>query len=69
MPDHPDLYGDCSEEDYSQIVLKFKGFTLTMEFKKTPGGERWYMSFVQLEYSSSNTLFEHIDRPGLDVRN
>lgn len=68
LPDNPDLAGDCSEEDFSQITLKFKGFLLTMEFKKTPGGERWYMSYVQLEYSSSNHIFEHIDRPGLDVR-
>lgn len=32
------------------------------------GGERWFVNNVELSYSSSNPLFEHIDRPGLDVK-
>lgn len=67
LPDNPELYGDCTDPDASSITLKFKGFVLVMEFKKTPGGERWYVSNVELSYSSSNQIFEHIDRPGLEV--
>lgn len=66
LPDYPELSGDC-QEDQSSITLKAKGFVLEMDFKKTPGGERWYVSNVELAYSSSNSLFEHIDRPGLEV--
>lgn len=32
------------------------------------GGERWYMNQIELSYSSSNPLFEHIDRPNLNVK-
>jgi hypothetical protein len=32
------------------------------------GGERWYMNQIELSYSSSNPIFEHIDRPGLRVK-
>lgn len=67
LPDELDIKGDCTEEDSGNIILSFKGFVLGMYFKKTPGGERWYISSMELSYSSSNSKFEHIDRPGLDV--
>lgn len=67
LPDAPELWGDCTESDVSSITIRFKGFTLWMEFKKTPGGERWYLNGADLAYSSNNQIFEHIDRPGLDV--
>lgn len=67
LPDDVDLSGDCSEEDVSSMTMKFKGFTIYMVFKKTPGGERWYVSNVELSYSSSNPLLKQIDRPGLQV--
>lgn len=38
-----------------------------MLFKKTPGGERWYVSTIDLSYSSSNPLLKQIDRPNLQV--
>lgn len=67
LPDDVDLSGDCSEEDISSMTMKFKGFTIYMVFKKTPGGERWYVSNVELSYLSSNPLLKQIDRPGLQV--
>lgn len=67
LPDDVDLSGDCSDEDVSSFTMKFKGFTLYMMFKKTPGGERWYVSDVELSYLSSNPLLQQIDRPGLQV--
>lgn len=68
LPDDVDLSGDCSEEDISSLVMKFKGFILYMLFKKTPGGERWYVATIDLTYSSSNPLLKQIDRPNLQVR-
>lgn len=68
LPDDVDLSGDCSEEDVSSITMKFKEFVIYMVFKKTPGGERWYVSHVELSYSSSNPLLKQIDRPELQVK-
>uniref|UniRef100_A0A6B2EAK0 Putative lysosome-associated membrane glycoprotein 5 n=1 Tax=Phlebotomus kandelakii TaxID=1109342 RepID=A0A6B2EAK0_9DIPT len=67
LPDNVDLKGECYEDE-SSISMGFKGFVLTMNFKKTPGGERWYINNVDLAYSSSNRVFEHVDRPNLDVK-
>ncbi|XP_055376960.1 uncharacterized protein LOC129609107 [Condylostylus longicornis] len=68
IPDDPQLSGDCSESDYESIKMKFKGFVLDIYYQKTPGGERWYISGMDLTYSSSNPIFEHIDRPNLNVK-
>lgn len=35
---------------------------------QSSGGEGWYINLFELTYSSSNWLFEHPDRPGLDVK-
>lgn len=67
LPDEVELSGDCSEEDISSFTMKFKGFTLFMLFKKTPGGERWYVSNVELSYSSDNPMLRQVDREGLQV--
>lgn len=67
LPDDVELSGDCSEEDVETLYMKFKGFTLYMLFKKTPGGERWYVSIIELSYSTSNPLLKQIDRPNLQV--
>ncbi|XP_040168150.1 uncharacterized protein LOC120903033 [Anopheles arabiensis] len=67
LPDQMDISGECWEDE-SRITMSWKGFTINIYFSKTPGGERWYVNSVDLAYSSSNKLFEHIDRPGLDVK-
>lgn len=67
MPDETELSGDCSDDNEESLTMKFKGFTLFMKFKKTPGGERWYVSTIDLTYSSSNPLLRQIDRPNLQV--
>lgn len=68
LPDYPQLSGVCDDSDDSSITMTFRGFTLTISFEKTPGGERWFVNRMDLSYSSSNQMFEHIDRPGLDVK-
>lgn len=68
LPDYPELSGTCDNSDDSSITLKFSGFVLTINFQKSPGGERWFINKIELSYSSSNAIFEHIDRRNLDVK-
>jgi hypothetical protein len=37
-------------------------------FQYPTGGERWFVNNVELTYSSSNPIFEHVDRPNLNVK-
>ncbi|XP_067613763.1 lysosome-associated membrane glycoprotein 5 [Eurosta solidaginis] len=67
LPDDPKLSGECVESNIEILTLEFKGFKLSMTFRKSSGGEGWYISLFELTYSSSNALFEHPDRPNLDV--
>ncbi|SPP84730.1 lysosome-associated membrane glycoprotein 5 [Drosophila guanche] len=68
MPDSPQLSGECEESNMEIMTMEFKGFKLSMTFKKSSGGEGWYINLFELTYSSSNPLFEHPDRPGLNVK-
>ncbi|XP_036326313.1 lysosome-associated membrane glycoprotein 5-like [Rhagoletis pomonella] len=68
LPDDPKLSGECVESNYETLRLEFKGFVLTMTFRKSSGGEGWYINLFELTYSSSNSLFEHPDRANLDVK-
>ncbi|XP_020801363.1 lysosome-associated membrane glycoprotein 5-like [Drosophila serrata] len=68
MPDNPQLSGECVESNMEILTMDFKGFRLSMTFKKSSGGEGWYINLFELSYSSSNGLFEHPDRPNLDVK-
>ncbi|XP_053954410.1 lysosome-associated membrane glycoprotein 5 [Anastrepha obliqua] len=68
LPDEPKLTGECVESNMEILRLEFKGFVLTMTFRKSSGGEGWYINLFELSYSSSNSLFEHPDRPNLDVK-
>lgn len=67
MPDQVDIKGNCGEDESSMIVT-YEGFKVTLWFAKTPGRERWYLRNSEVRYSSSNPKFEHINRPGVDVR-
>ncbi|KAI5736880.1 hypothetical protein M8J76_008072 [Diaphorina citri] len=62
--------GKCDEEEDSEQTLKimWRSFTLVISFKKTPGGERWYIQNVLLECSSNEKEFEHFRFPGRTLR-
>uniref|UniRef100_A0A336LR72 CSON012856 protein n=1 Tax=Culicoides sonorensis TaxID=179676 RepID=A0A336LR72_CULSO len=66
LPDQVKISGVC-DEDESRMSMTWKNFTLTLFFAKTPGGERWYLVNSEVRYSTSNPLFEHIDKYGIDV--
>lgn len=40
---------------------------MSLFFAKTPGGERFYMNRAELRYSTSNSLFSHIDRQNINM--
>lgn len=67
LPDQVDIKGNCGEDESSMIVT-YEGFKVTLWFAKTPGRERWYLRNSEVRYSTSNPKFEHINRPGVDVR-
>ncbi|BES88940.1 Lysosome-associated membrane glycoprotein (Lamp) [Nesidiocoris tenuis] len=64
VPNSAIVNGDCSNEDKQRIVLKWKSFVLIMDFTKTPGGERWFVSEVVVKFDSGDHFFEHIKNPG-----
>lgn len=45
-----------------------KKIAIVIVLLHSTGGERWYVNNVELTYSTSNSLFEHIDRPNLNVK-
>ncbi len=63
VPDGATVTGNCDDENYVLMSLKWDAFVLTWNFAKTPGGERWYVDKIQLTFDSSDRHFEHIDQP------
>ncbi|XP_075214102.1 lysosome-associated membrane glycoprotein 5 [Lycorma delicatula] len=64
VPDSPAISGECNDDD-SKITLTWqKDFRLTFNFRKTPGGERWFVESVELKVDSSNRFFEHFKDKG-----
>ncbi|XP_067005281.1 lysosome-associated membrane glycoprotein 5 isoform X2 [Anabrus simplex] len=62
IPDDAETDGVCSE-DSSTLTIKWLNFILTWKFLKTPGGERWYVNEVDLEFDTSKDLFENASDP------
>uniref|UniRef100_A0A8D9ARN2 Lysosome-associated membrane glycoprotein 2-like luminal domain-containing protein n=1 Tax=Cacopsylla melanoneura TaxID=428564 RepID=A0A8D9ARN2_9HEMI len=62
--------GNCDEEEDLEQSLKimWRSYVLVISFKKTPGGERWYIFNVLLECSSNEKEFEHFRFPGRTLR-
>ncbi|XP_039280659.1 uncharacterized protein LOC111060639 [Nilaparvata lugens] len=58
------IYGFCNE-DNSKISLRWqRDFTLSFEFQKTPGGERWFVENIELKVDTNNRIFEHFINKG-----
>ncbi|XP_014249607.1 lysosome-associated membrane glycoprotein 5 [Cimex lectularius] len=64
IPTSAIVNGDCSNEDKQNIILKWKSFVLIIYFSKTPGGERWFVSKLELKFDSSDHFFDRIKNPG-----
>ncbi|XP_022905217.1 lysosome-associated membrane glycoprotein 5 [Onthophagus taurus] len=59
MPDYPIIDGNCQEDDAS-MRLSWNGYSLYWEFAKTPGGERWYISKLELTVSKDLEPYRHL---------
>lgn len=63
LPDYPKLSGECVESNLEIMTMEFKGFTLTMTFKKVCGRiikrlkvmERNNISFVTPQNTHTHT--------------
>ncbi|XP_073988447.1 lysosome-associated membrane glycoprotein 5 [Rhodnius prolixus] len=64
VPASATVKGDCKDEDKETLILKWKSFVLMMYFSKTPGGERWFVSKMELKFDSADQFFAHIKNPG-----
>ncbi|OXU27653.1 hypothetical protein TSAR_014523 [Trichomalopsis sarcophagae] len=68
VPDEATVTGNCDNENFVIMSLKWNAFVLSWSFAKTPGGERWYVDKIELTYNSSDRHFEHIDQPNRTIR-
>ncbi|XKL66399.1 hypothetical protein PGB90_009819 [Kerria lacca] len=62
------LSGDCSNSDKSSMLLKWKSFKLNFDFTKTPGGERWFVNGIQLNFDTKDPIFKQINHPNTAVQ-
>ncbi|XP_017777981.1 PREDICTED: uncharacterized protein LOC108563737 [Nicrophorus vespilloides] len=53
IPENALVEGNCKYEDESSMRLSWKGYTLILSFSKTPGGERWYITNVELRVNTN----------------
>ncbi|XP_050315370.1 lysosome-associated membrane glycoprotein 5-like, partial [Anthonomus grandis grandis] len=51
IPEKAMIDGDCGLEERVTMNLVWSGYKLTLSFKKTPGGELWYINNVELDAS------------------
>ncbi|CAG9763333.1 unnamed protein product [Ceutorhynchus assimilis] len=60
IPENAMVVGDCGREEYAKMNLVWSGYSLTLSFAKTPGGEHWYLSNVELTVSIDIPQFHGI---------
>ncbi|CAG9816285.1 unnamed protein product [Phaedon cochleariae] len=64
IPEKALIDGDCRNEDASSMTISWTGYSLVINFAKTPGGERWYISSLGLTVSPDLPAFHGIPRQG-----
>ncbi|XP_049829947.1 uncharacterized protein LOC126269384 [Schistocerca gregaria] len=67
VPNKANISGSCNE-DTSYLDLTWPSFFIRWSFSKTPGGERWYINKLELQYTLSSEIFEHVANPGQTVQ-
>ncbi|CAH1113280.1 unnamed protein product [Psylliodes chrysocephalus] len=60
IPEKALIEGDCKNEDYAFMRISWTGYSLVINFAKTPGGERWYISSLGLSVSPDLPQFHGI---------
>lgn len=64
MPEETIVEGNCKNEDDSSMRITWKGYILVIYFAKTPGGERWYISNLELTVSTDLPHYHNIKTQG-----
>ncbi|KAL1517825.1 hypothetical protein ABEB36_001543 [Hypothenemus hampei] len=62
IPKDAAVLGTCGEEEIVKMNLVWLGYSLTLSFAKTPGGEHWYLSNVELTVNVDMPKFHGIQR-------
>ncbi|XP_057672081.1 uncharacterized protein LOC130903776 [Diorhabda carinulata] len=60
IPEKALIEGECKEEDAAWMRISWTGYSLIINFAKTPGGERWYISSIELTVSPDLPQFHGI---------
>lgn len=68
IPSGAKVTGNCDNDNFAIMSLKWDAFVLSWSFAKTPGNEKWYVDKIELTYNSSDRHFEHIDQPNRTIR-
>ncbi|KAL0273467.1 UNVERIFIED_CONTAM: hypothetical protein PYX00_006122 [Menopon gallinae] len=65
LPEVYEATGNCDKPDEAYINVSWEGFNWIVYFSKTPGGEHWYVSKMEmiLDTAAAAKVFEHIKRP------
>ncbi|XP_030752803.1 uncharacterized protein LOC115879901 isoform X2 [Sitophilus oryzae] len=51
IPENAMVTGNCAKEDTVKMNIGWTGYSLALTFDKTPGGDHWYLSNVELTVS------------------
>ncbi|KAF5279365.1 hypothetical protein FQA39_LY05475 [Lamprigera yunnana] len=51
MPEDALVEGNCKYEDTASMKITWDGYSMIWNFAKTPGGERWYVSRIEVTVS------------------
>ncbi|KAF7285987.1 uncharacterized protein LOC143199068 [Rhynchophorus ferrugineus] len=60
IPENAVVTGNCAKEDTVKMTLGWGGYGLDLTFDKTPGGDHWYLSNVELTVSIDVPQFHGI---------
>ncbi|CAG9855760.1 unnamed protein product [Phyllotreta striolata] len=63
IPEKALIEGECKEEDKATMRISWTGYSLIINFAKTPGGERWYISLIRLSASPDLPGFHGVSIP------
>lgn len=60
MPEDALVEGNCKYEDTASMTITWEGYVMIWNFAKTPGGERWYVSQIELTVSTAIERYHSI---------
>ncbi|XP_019873784.1 uncharacterized protein LOC109601919 [Aethina tumida] len=68
IPEKVLVDGNCKYDDAQLLRIIWTGYNLDINFAKTPGGERWYISNIELTVSPDLPKFHGIQTRGKPIK-